>query len=651
MAWTPAGVAGLRLCLDAKSLLGAHGDPVTLWPDNSGVAGTASVVGAATIDRTNDVARPAVRLIDTARVLMPGGALSSLVGATGGEIFAVLKADTAAGRHGLWYLYDSDFASHYVYDSTVYDAAFSTTRNISFVPSTSIATAPRLLNVFGKTGSKGIRYDGALVASSAAAVFTAKASGGWFGASKTYTNAIEQLSARWYCFLVYDHVLTPADRDQVNREIADHYLLTVKLSDGSTYVGSSVVVTLAHGRSQSAFTAKGAAELKLAPTVVQTQGRASAVLGARGAASLVRVPGAKISASGSLTSRWDTVARNYRIAFSMGPWGVADLSHGVYARAWRVEALYHSATASGEVILQRATEDGTDWEAAVSVFAYTGPPIKEVDLAFDQSGNTYISADRDTGVAGTSEVWMYWYNSLAGSFLFETFSVGKTPRLLLDDPDVVTNSDLMLFYLNDTNQRVEYRMQREFFDTAYQVPVDQWYDLATHGGVLQSSTINLFLEEVARSKDYRLHLIVSQWEPISGTYKLLVAETAPYTVPFSEATSPSASLDGASTIFDTFLVDNVEPILPIVGLTTIDKLLLTVLFSQFSDDSIAPAASLDAINLAVVTLIFDQYPGDNIKPATAIAVITSTVDTIIASGLTDSAIPRTALVSINKVSV
>jgi len=257
---------------------------------------------------------------------------------------------------------------------------------------------------------------------------------------------------------------------------------------------------------------------------------------------------------GSLDSRHDAISRDYRIAFSMGPWGVADLSRGVYARVWRVEATYDEAAASGEVLLQRATEDATGWEPAVSIFSYEGPPIKEVDLAFDQSGNTYVSADRDTGPDGESEVWMYWFNTLVGSFLFEEFSPGKTPRLLLDDPESDVDSDLLLFYLNDTNQRAEYRVQRELFANAYQVPVDQWYNIATGGSVLQSSTLNLFLEEVARSKDLRLHIIASQWEPISGTYKLLVTETAPY--PYKSADSASTEhLLGEGTVIE-YILDN-----------------------------------------------------------------------------------------------
>lgn len=260
--------------------------------------------------------------------------------------------------------------------------------------------------------------------------------------------------------------------------------------------------------------------------------------------------------SGSLEQRRDAISRDYRISFSMGPIAIGDVSAGIYVRCWRVQAVHDPVAEVGFVVLARENDDQTGWEPQQLLFTFSGLPIKEIDLAFDQNGNIVVSADRLTGPEGASEIWLYWFNPVAGSFIFERMAAGKTPRLLLDAPEDPNGSDLLLFYLNDTNQRVEYRTQRDLYETAELVPVDKWYNLETGANVLQSDTTNSFLEEVARSKDLRLHVIMSVWNPITGRFQLLLTETAPYPYWPKDEVLPEGTLDLAELIQTIIPQDN-----------------------------------------------------------------------------------------------
>ena len=252
MPWAPTGVPGLIISLDAKSLPEdfpdfSNGEGVETWPDGTGVAGNAvpaSLGGATTTLDLTDPDRPAIELSGTSsgRMILPTATFDGLSGVNGGEVFAIVKAaHTTASRKGFWFLWDANFGTNFPWDGRIYDAAFSTARNLDFVPPTPISDKPHLYNVYGKTGSKGIRWNGSVVASAATNTFLVNKSPvqSWLGSGEDPTVA----TARWggwrYAFLAFDHVLTPAERDEVNRQLADRYLLTVTLDDGSHYVGET----------------------------------------------------------------------------------------------------------------------------------------------------------------------------------------------------------------------------------------------------------------------------------------------------------------------------------------------------------------------------------------------------------------------------
>jgi hypothetical protein len=233
---------------------------------------------------------------------------------------------------------------------------------------------------------------------------------------------------------------------------------------------------------------------------------------------------------GSLLARRDAIARVYTAAFSMGPTQRGDTSAGLYDRVWRVH------TTPGEVHLARANDANSAFEAATLLFGFAGAEIDDLDLGFDTNGAAVVAAQRPTGPDGEAEFWLYYFDVRVPGSVFQRIDYGRTPRLILDDPEG-TDADLLIFYLNDRNQRVEIRVQRENYEVAHLLPVDKWYDLETGLSAIQSDTLTMHLEDVAKATDYRLHVYASDRNAVSGRYRFLVAESAPYPYRMTESLS------------------------------------------------------------------------------------------------------------------
>lgn len=544
--WVPQGVPGLRICLDAKSLALNHGDPVTAWPDNSEVSGdaTPSVAANSTLDLQNDAQRPAVRVVKPSRFYLVDNTLAGLSGVNGAEVFGVLKSEFQTGRHGgPWYLWDSNYGSNYTWDGGFYDAAFTTIRDLSFNPGT-ITDKPHIINEYGKTNLKAIRFDGVVKASStAAATFTAKATGAWIVSSKDYTNSIGQWQGWWYCFLVYDHVLTAAERDSVYRQIADRYLLTVTLDDGSTYVGVAGPTTVdAEMESVSASAGEAEAEVVAGTPALEAEAAAEGILEVSAEPEIltrvepweqcapvpapeqgeVRLDYADFATSTarldgtSITRRPDAISLDYRTAHCVGPVARGDTSRGLLDRIWRARL-----TETNDVMISRANEANTAWEAEEFLFNAGPDEVAEIDLAFDQNAGVTVSVER-TLPNGSSEVWMYWYDSAQQATVYESMGPGRTPRLILDDPQrvLVGGADLILFYLNDTLGRIEYRQQSDRFSVPAQAPM--------------VTTADHYIEDVVRMQDRRVVVWMSVRDAVAGEYSMVGQATHPYPVVVEE---------------------------------------------------------------------------------------------------------------------
>lgn len=250
---------------------------------------------------------------------------------------------------------------------------------------------------------------------------------------------------------------------------------------------------------------------------------------------------AEVSGGGSLVSRLDTVTRDYKVAFSLGPTGLGDTSLGHHTFPWRARLV------GNDVLVSRVNTAGTAWDVEQVLFSYEGIEGSEIDVAFDQNGAALVAFDRYSTELGIYEVWLYWFDPRVGSNSLQLIGPGRTPRLVLDDVESTGESDVVLFYLNDVSHECEYRTQRELFEIVAVVPSTVWYDAATRVSVVQPATEFMKLEEVLRSTDHRVHVVASLRNPVTGRYSLIIAETQPYPIPARERMSVSGFMWDAET--------------------------------------------------------------------------------------------------------
>jgi hypothetical protein len=196
----------------------------------------------------------------------------------------------------------------------------------------------------------------------------------------------------------------------------------------------------------------------------------------------------------SLAKRPDSIAYDYMTAFALGPLGLNDPSAGILIRVWYVR------TDGINVYVARANEINTAWEDEVHLFSASANDIVEIDLAFTQNGDPVVVMER------AGHIWVYWFDPVASASVQTDLGTGRNPRVAIDDPLDTSNSDVQIFYIDDTAGRVRYRTQRERYAIANDTPLV---------GVGQR-----YLEEVYRGRGNRLHILFSEHNPGTGRWSL-----------------------------------------------------------------------------------------------------------------------------------
>src|SRR5690606_21309448 len=217
---------------------------------------------------------------------------------------------------------------------------------------------------------------------------------------------------------------------------------------------------------------------------------------------------------------------DYLTAHTLGPIAVADPSRGLVARVWKAR------TADGrEVRLAGANGAGNAWTDEVLLFTIDdgGPPILELDIAFEQNGQPVVCLERATGVGGASEVWIWFFDPTVPGMVLRNFGPGRTPRALLDRPIEIADGDVLVFYVADHAGRIAYRQQRDRYAVEILTPFEANRDT--------------FVEDVAKGQDRRVVLLYSQRDEATGTYALHAASSV-----LSPITLPAEALEPARTI-------------------------------------------------------------------------------------------------------
>lgn len=186
----------------------------------------------------------------------------------------------------------------------------------------------------------------------------------------------------------------------------------------------------------------------------------------------------------SLDLRPGAVTQDYKAAFSYGPIEVGNLISGSINRVWRARAV--SASLSSSVIISNEVSGGFSPESTLFTFVHgVSGTISELDIGFGSDGRPVIAAQRNAD-DGVPAVWLYWFNPFVANFVFQQFqSQSITPRIILDNPEDIGNSDLLLFYVNRNTGQVYYRQQRDQYGIEYLVPTPVSVNL--NGQVISNS--------------------------------------------------------------------------------------------------------------------------------------------------------------------
>lgn len=173
----------------------------------------------------------------------------------------------------------------------------------------------------------------------------------------------------------------------------------------------------------------------------------------------------------SIDLRPGALTQDYKTAFSYGPIQIADLTSGSVDTVWRVRTA--SASLSTSIAISRGSGSDTSFSSEATLFTFahnTSGTINELDLGFGSDGRAVVCAER-TDDLGEQKIWLYWFNPFVNDFVFQQFQTGsRSPRIILDNPSDVANSDLLLFYISKYDGSLKYRQQRDQYGTEYSVP-------------------------------------------------------------------------------------------------------------------------------------------------------------------------------------
>jgi hypothetical protein len=210
----------------------------------------------------------------------------------------------------------------------------------------------------------------------------------------------------------------------------------------------------------------------------------------------------------SLTRRPGALTLDYLTCFTIGPRALADTTGGAVDRAWKIR--YDTPTKS--FYAAAANDTNTDWQPETFLFTHVGDPFDEIDAAFDQQAHIVVAGQR------AGHVWIYYFNGLIGDFAFEDFGAGRTPKILLDNPFDVSNSDVLVFYIDDAANKIRFRQQRDRYQVVYDTPA-------------AGDLVNSYIEDAIRSRDFRIHVYWSTRHDLTGKYTLDHIETTMFPAP------------------------------------------------------------------------------------------------------------------------
>lgn len=282
----------------------------------------------------------------------------------------------------------------------------------------------------------------------------------------------------------------------------------------------------------------------------------------------------------SFERRPDAVSRSYLQALAPGPRALNDPSEGLLVKGWYCRA----DNVAGKVYITPALDNvSLGWGTEVELFSFTGADIDEISLAFDQNGAPLIVAER------AGNVWIRYFKPVAGDFVFEDFGVGTTPRVILDDPQNPTDSDLLVFYARAGELRIREQS-------------DLYVSEISPGNAL---TADQYIEGVVRDGQYRVHVIVSTRATGPGTYSLDRISSALYPVYAVPEGVLARNRSVSGTVEVILIIYEADAESLDVANAAVSGTVQAVNWAEGILDEAQISSSVDAIELIVETILYE----------------------------------------------
>lgn len=261
--------------------------------------------------------------------------------------------------------------------------------------------------------------------------------------------------------------------------------------------------------------------------------------------------------------RPDALSFDHLTAFSLGPIEIGDTSKGAVFKPWRIRFVKET----GEFFIQ--PNGGSE----TLLFSTNEQDVREVDLAFTQNADPVVC------VQVGDDIWLYWFDPQINDFTFVKLGPGRNPRIVLDNPDIIPDSDVLLFYMSEDQDALVYRIQRERYENEYVTPV--------------TGVINKFTEEAYKSSGNRLHVLYSERNPTTGRYSLrqLNSKLFPFILP-TEGINVGVSVVSIQSVVVVFFIlyeleaEGLEVSVDVVQVDLIDPLIALNILPEGLDISV-----------------------------------------------------------------
>lgn len=272
---------------------------------------------------------------------------------------------------------------------------------------------------------------------------------------------------------------------------------------------------------------------------------------------------------------------DYRTEFDIGPVELSNVSEGLQSWAWRMDR-------DGlDFFIARENDDRNGWKESefllniAEVLNETPSEPQQFSFSFDQNGRPLVTFAVD------SICYLWWFDPVEGATVIRNLGAGRTPVCILDERRNfnISNSDILIFYIN-SQDKIVYLRQRDRFNDVFPTP--------------EPADENLNLEILYKSVDTRLVCVFTRFLPEQENYQIGYLTSWTYGLYVQDLSQ--AKLQLGSFSFRVVNFNGTEKIIPSTNL------------SNFNFREVIIEENADPEELTSLTLVLDLFEFEASEP-------------------------------------